>query len=357
MTDFILAIILLILALGGVVVRKTYFYIPARELKRQAANQDRNAVQLYRAVAFGNSLRGLLWLYIGLTSAGSLVLMARVLPVWAGLLIVGPLLWITFSLLPATRSTKVGTWLTMIVTPTIAWTLNYLHPLLSRGADVVERRYTAPAHTKLFELNDLLELIERQQDQSDNRLSAQELEIVKRALSFDDYKVRDVLTPRKQVKTVLADDTVGPILIDELHKSHQSFVLVREKAAKGKGVIVGTLEYNKLDLKSTGKVQDVMNHTLYYAHENDSLREAFQAFFATNSPMFVVVNSFEEYVGIITVKAMLHQLLGNVFDEDFDQYDDLGAVAARHPSGQKKLKKSADHADQDPVKTEDEVVE
>ncbi len=355
MTDFILAIILLILALGGVVVRKTYFYIPVHELKRQAENQNRQAIQLYRAVAFGNSLRGLLWLYIGLTSAASLVLLARVLPIWAGLLIVGPFLWITFSILPASRSTKLGTRLTMIVTPFIAWMLNYLHPLLSRGADVVERRYAPSTHTRLFERNDLLDLIERQQDQSDNRLSAIELEIVKRALSFDDYKVRDVLTPRKQVKIVLADDTVGPILIDELHKSHQSFVLVRAKAAKDKGAIIGTLEYNKLDLKSTGKVQDIMNPTLCYVHENDSLREAFQAFFVTNNPMFVVVNSFEEYVGIITVKAMLYHLLGHVFDEDFDQYDDISAVAGRHPRTKKSKKsKPDDHAS---VKTEGEVIE
>ena len=34
--DLALAIIFLLLAIGGVVVRKTYFYIPLRELKRRA---------------------------------------------------------------------------------------------------------------------------------------------------------------------------------------------------------------------------------------------------------------------------------------------------------------------------------
>ena len=94
MTNYILAIILLMLALAGVVIRKTYFYIPPRELKRRAEKHDEVAAQLYRAVAYGNSLRSLLWLYIGLVSAASLIVLARQLPVWVSILIVGPLLWI-----------------------------------------------------------------------------------------------------------------------------------------------------------------------------------------------------------------------------------------------------------------------
>jgi CBS domain containing-hemolysin-like protein len=333
MTNLIIAAVLLLLALAGIVVRKTYYYLPALEMKRRAENHDRLAAQLYRAVAYGNSLRGILWLYIGLTSAASLVLLARVLPVWASLLVVGPLLWIAFSLLPASRTTRLGTGLTRLVTPPLAWLLNYLHPLLSRGADMVERRYTAPAHTGLFERDDLLALVKRQQQQADNRLTDEELEIVKRTLGFGDHKVADVMTPRKRIKTILAGDTVGPILIDEVHKSGQGNVLVRESP---KGPFVGTLAFKQLDLQSTGQVKDVMEAAIYYLHENDPLNQALHAFFVTNCSLFVVVNSFEEYVGILTIENVLHQLLGHVPGDDFDQYADIEVVAARHPKSRKK---------------------
>ena len=88
MNPVVLSALLLLLALTGIVIRKTYFYVPARELKRRAAKHDPAAAKLYRAVAYGNSLRALLWLYIGLTSAASFILLARALPVWASLLIV-----------------------------------------------------------------------------------------------------------------------------------------------------------------------------------------------------------------------------------------------------------------------------
>lgn len=350
MGTLILAIALLLLALSGVVIRKTYYQLPLKELKRRAAKHDPDAEQIYRAVSYGTSVRTLLWLFIGLTSAASLILLARVLPLWVSLLIVGPALWVVFSFIPASRLTPLGRKLAVYATPTIAWLLNYGHPLLSRSAEVVERRYVSATHTRLFERDDLLELIERQEKQHDSRFTSEELGIAKRALQFSDWKVSDVYTPRKQTKTVLASDTVGPILIDEIHKSEQDYVLVRESA---KGAFVGNLKVNQLSIKSTGHVRDLMQPTVYYLHEDDPLSEALHAFFVTNNPLFLVVNSFEEFVGIITIDDILQQLLGHMPGDDFDQYADITAVARRH----NKQPDPEPEPEETPVKTDDEVVE
>lgn len=348
MPNILLAVLFLLLALAGVVIRKTYYYVPVLELKRQAERKQHLAVVLYRAVAYGNSLRALLWLYIGFTSAVSLILLAKELPIWAGLLIVGPLLWVTFSLVPATRLTSFGARLTMLVTPAIAWLLNYAHPLFSRGAEAVDKRIM-PAHTNVYERDDLLHLIEKQQAQPDNRISPEALEIVRRALQFDDHIVGDILITRKKVSSVLASDTLGPILIDELHKSGQSLAVVRDTK---KGPIVGSLRIEQLGIQSKGKVADVMDGTVYYLHESDSLGEALHAFFATNHPLFVVVNSFEEYVGVITIESVLKQLLGHIPGDHFDQYTDLAAVAGRHPQVE-----TAETTSDAPIKTDEEVLE
>ena len=318
---------LLVLALAGIAIRKTYYAIPLAELKRRAKQHDPVAGKLYRAVAYGSSLRSLLWLYIGFVSAGSIILFARVLPVWASLLIVGPLLWIAFSLLPASRPSKVSLQLTVLMTPLISWLLNYLHAVLQPGAKAVETRVLPTKHTGLFERDDLLRLIEQQQAQNDNRLTDEELEILKRALTFSEHTVADILLPRQQVKTVVASDVAGPILIDELHKSGQQRIPVRDTA---KGPFVGVLLVSRLTLKTTGQVRDIMEPTVYYLHEEDSLREALHAFFITNQPLFIVVNTAEAFVGVITIEAIIQQLLGHVPGNDFDQYADPAAVAARH---------------------------
>lgn len=344
-----LALIFLVLALAGVVIRKTYYYLPAHEMKRRAARHDELAASLYRAVAYGNALSVLLWIFIGLTAAAGLVLLAKQLALWLSLLIVAVVLYVAFSLVPATRITKPGVILTRLVTPLLAWLLNYLHPLLSRGAEAIETRYIAGAHTGLFEREDLTGLIDRQKFQEDNRLSEEELEIARRALSFDEFKVRDIMSSRKTVKTILADDVIGPVLIDELHKSNQTYVLVKDK--KG-GQVVGTLAFDQLGLNSKGRVRDVMDDTVYYLHENDSLSEALHAFFVTNHAMFIVVDSFEEFVGIVTVENVIKHLMGHVPGDDFDQYADPAAVAARHPKHQEEAE-----SEDTPVKTDEEVVE
>lgn len=347
--NLIFALILLLLAIGGVVVRKTYYYVPVRELKRRAEANDPLAKKIYPAVAHGSSLRALLWLYIGLTTAASLVLLARQLPIWASLLIVGPILWAAFSWLPASRVTKVGASLTSFVTPAITWLLSYLHPLLSRSTDAIQKRTSVKNHTEIYEREDLIKLIEDTQWQKDSRITEEELDIAKRALSFSDFTVADILTSRKKIKTVLASDTIGPVLIDELHKSKQDYVLVREKKD---GDVVGTLEFDRLGLNSDGRVGDLMNSEVHYVHENDSLGEVLHAFFVTNNPIFIVVNSFEEYIGIVSVQNILKQLLGHVPGEDFDQFSDISAVSNRH---QKSKIDKAD--DETPVNDDDKLLE
>lgn len=349
MTNILIASGLLLLALIGVVMRKTYFYLPLSELKRKAEAGDELSRQLYRAAAYSNSLKTLLWLYIGLTSAGAIIVLARNLPVWVSLLIVGPILWIVFSLIPSTRLTKIGTSLTTFLTPPVAWILNYVHPIFSRTADVVDIRYTKSEHTRIYEREDLVELIDRQQQQSDNRLTDEELEIMKRALGFSDHQVADIMTSRKKVKVIKSDDSIGPILIDELHKAGQSYALVRDDK---KGPFVGSLAYSKLNLESSGQVKDLMNKSVYYLHEKDNLGEALHAFFVTNYPVFVVVNDFEEYVGVISIEQVLKELLGHIPGDEFALYSDMEAVAARHqkPAGEQSKVT-------EPDKTPDEVVE
>lgn len=349
MTSFIFATVLLALALAGVVIRKTYYYVPRRELKRLAERHDALASRLYTAVAYGSSLRALLWLFIGLTSAGGVVLLARQAPLWLSITAVLLLLWAAFSWLPASRVTPVGARLAILVTPPIVWLLNYLHPLISRGAQQIERRYTAPAHTGIFERSDVMELLERQAHQADNRLSSEELAIISSALSFADRQVNSILTPRASIKTILMHEIVGPVLIDELHKLDQPFVLVKDKP---KGSICGILQSQTLGLMSAGQVSEHMDKTVYYLHESDSLSEALHAFFVTNYPLFVVVNSFEEYVGVVTVESVLKQLLGHIPGDDFEQYADLPAVAGRHLKA-KSAAQAAEKADE----TTPEVVE
>ena len=325
--NFMLSLLAIVLAIWLAVARKVYDATPARELKRQAAKRQEPGSSLFQATAYGISLRALLWGAIAVFGSIGLVGVARDGNIFVSILIIILTLSYLFIWLPASRVTSLGLRLTLLINPVIVWLLRHLYPLLSRGAERVERR-SASTHTGLFERSDIVQLIQQQADQADSRLSIEELAIVQRALSFGDYLVRDITTPRANIATIGSGEILSPIIIDELHKSTEPFVLVVD--AHGDGGVIGSLEVGKIGLQTSGPVSQHLS-PVYYLHESDTLREALHAFFMTNYPLFVVVNSFEEYVGVVTIESVLRKLLGHLPGDDFEQYSDKAAVAAPHP--------------------------
>jgi CBS domain containing-hemolysin-like protein len=52
------------------------------------------------------------------------------------------------------------------------------------------------------------------------------------------------------------------------------------------------------------------------------------AFTRTNQFMVVVINSFEEAVGVITLDGLLEELIGSTQDAELMVYDDRAAIAS-----------------------------
>ena len=328
MLMFIFALVCIALSFIALTLRKTYYYLPERELKRQAKNGDKLAKVLYRAVAYGQSLQLLLWLLIGLFAALGFVLLARIAPPLLGFIAIAVLLWLGFAWVPSQRLTAIGARIAVWCTPTVAWLLRYLNPLTSRFTEWVHWHRPDEVHNGLYEKSDLLEFIERQKHQADSRIPLEELELVERALQFDQVKVRHVFTPRKKVKAVGRGDAVGPILLDELHAAGHSRYPVYDKDVNN---IVGTIHVVTLDeAKQGGHVRDFMDKGVAYLHEGDTLADALHAVYTTKHQLFVVVNSFEEYVGIVTLEDILHALVGRPIGDEFDAHHNRVAVAAKH---------------------------
>lgn len=329
MFTFITALIFLALMLFGVALRKTYDYVPRKELKRQARGGDAIAQVLYRAVAYGASLRVLLWLFIGCMAAAGFVLLARShAPAFLAFLAIAALLWYGFVWMPTARISNIGARLVVWVTPFIAWLLNYLHPLFSKLASATAPRRAAMFHTGLYEREDLVEFLDTQRQMTDSRISGAEIDMAIHALTFGDRTVGEILTPKRVVKMVREDDTIGPILLDELHASGHSRFPVYTANGEGQDKIVGTLYLRDLvDARHGGKVHAEMEKKVFYVHEDQGLYQVLHAFIKTKHHMFVVVNTFEEYVGIVTIEDVIEQVIGNKIEDEFDKYDDMRAVA------------------------------
>ena len=323
---FIIILLLAGLTLLSVSLQKTYTKIPLKELKRRAKSGDEFAKALFAASAYGFSLDILLWIIVGLSASGFFVVLSINLPSWLALFGCAALLWVAFAWLPTARVSDLSQQLAQSLAPAFAKILSFLYPLLNRIGGIIHSRGRITIHSGIYQKEDLIDLLDKQALQSDNRMTPYEIGIVKSALTFSDEIIRDKMTPKRVVKMVKSTDSVGPILMAELHKSGFSRFPVEDPKS---GEIVGTLYMHDLvTAKQGGSVKDLMKKAVFYVAEDKTLDHALQAFLRTKHHLFMVVNSFEEIVGIITIEDVLERILGKQIVDEFDQYDDLRAVAA-----------------------------
>lgn len=314
------------LTLVLVSLQRTYSKVPLRELKYRARHGSELAGAFVKVVGYGHSLRTILWFMIGLSSAGFFVIVAQTSPTWYALVACGTLVWVGFVWIPTARvnfiSEKIAGW----CAPALAKLLQYLHPMIDKIVRIIHSHLPVRVHTGLYDRRDLIKLLEYQQGQNDNRIEKSDINIALHALTFGDKTIGAIMTPKRVVKTVSSQDTLGPILMDELYASgHSRFPVYEQK----KDNIVGTLYLHDLLKHKHGSVGSLMREQVYYLREDQSLGDALQAVLTTHHHLFIVVNSFEEFVGVISSEDVLETIVGQPIMDEFDQYADLRAVAQR----------------------------
>jgi CBS domain containing-hemolysin-like protein len=327
MMSLILGSVCAVLAIVFAALYRAFGSTTPTELKRRARSGDEIAKILYRSVSYGLAAKILLGALGLLSLYGAFVLLIAALSAWLAL----PLL-LAIGIIGALfvdakgGSSKTAVWMATQVSPTLAWLLERLHPVFDRVGLAARRLFPLRLHSGLYEKEDLAGLLEQQKNQTDNRIPVGEIDLLRHALTFGDKNVVDALVPKRVVKLVSADESIGPVLMGELHSSgHSRFPVYEFK----KDNIIGILYLHDLvATKQTGHVRDVMRSRLTYVHEDFSLYQTLQAFIKTKQHLFLVVNSFEEYVGIITIEDVLERVIGKLIVDEFDQYDDLRAVAA-----------------------------
>lgn len=317
-------IILLTLFVKSVLLYRIYRLVPVMELKRRARS-DKSAAAIYKVAATGSSLDAFLWL-IGTSAAAGVLIMAALTEWWLAAILIVLMSWlIIFGPLP-----RESGWLwklTAFKAPYFFKLVSFLQPLLRPLGDLLIR--LPAAHSRLYEKEDLLQLLRRQNRQADNRLGGDDLKVVLGALTFGDKQVGDIMTPRRTVRFVSEDETIGPMLMDELHATGFSrFPVIKGSVKAPSPGVSGTLFLKDLvDNPHQAKIREVMKGDVYFINETCTLLQALDAFLKSRHHLLIVVNNFEELVGVISLEDVLEQIIGSEIVDEFDKYADLRAVA------------------------------
>lgn len=194
--------------------------------------------------------------------------------------------------------------------------------------DVIGARIGLPDGSGAASKAELKHLITESKDV----LTQDELLRLQASLTLDERTVADAMTPVSVIETVDLKDTLGPLVLDGLHKTgHSRFPVIDRDVHHVVGLLYLHDIVNLKKAKAT--VRDAMDPRVHYIHEDHTLEHALAGFLKTHRHLFVVVNGYRETVGVLTLEDVLEALLGKKIVDEFDQYDDLRAVAESNPKG------------------------
>ncbi len=326
MLELITLVIFLGIAILAAGLRPVYAGVPIKELRRRASRGDQAAHLLYQVSHHGMTAEAVLVLISLVSVSMCCVIFVGTLGAPLATLFVMATIFLIFFLIP-TKQYRFAHKLARPISPYFARILIKIRPITNHIARIVRRYRPHAVQTGVYTKQDIIQLFEDQKISAGNQIDNTELDIALHALTFGDKKVSEVMTPRRVVHFVQAEEPIGPVLINELHESGFSRFPVRKEADNN---IVGTLFLRDLvERKHGGIVSNAMNSKVYYVNDQEKLIHVLKAFIRTKHHLFMVVNEFEDIVGIITIEDILEQILGRKIVDEFDRYADLRAVAKK----------------------------
>jgi metal transporter CNNM len=310
------------------------------ELKRKAQLGNKSAKIVYPISELGHQLTVTLLIGNILVNAGITVLLNVVTNGLFAVLLTVLLVVLFGELLPMAYLRHRGLELTAKLAPILHKLIWLFSPLAKPLGRLLDKKL-GDESPSVYSKEELYKIFDEHNVSKDSDIEEDEIQIVRHALSFGDKQVREVMTPRRIVMSVASDEPIGPILIDELHKSGYSrFPVYNDKQTHN---FIGTLYLHDLvglKFKEGEIVKNTMRKAVYYVHEEETLDHALKVFLKTNHHLLVVVNSFEEFVGVVSFEDVIEQIIGKQIMDEFDQHEDLRAVAQSLADKEKKLREA-----------------
>lgn len=134
-------------------------------------------------------------------------------------------------------------------------------------------------------------------------------------LAMSEKTTKDIMTPKKRMVTVEPSATLGPIVLSDLQKSGHRYFPVLKKKGQPEGILNLSDISDVAEAKKHQKVKDVMQSHFAVITEDTPLHKLAEAFLHEKEYVLFVINSKDEFSGIVTIADFMRQTLAIVTDE------------------------------------------
>lgn len=159
-------------------------------------------------------------------------------------------------------------------------------------------------------------------------LSQRERHVIAAIMKFPNIRVADIMLPKTAITYVKANEVLGPLTLDRLYRSGFQHFPVIDSQRQIIG-LVHTTALNSLEVKQTSRAHEILDPKVYYLRADYTLNQALAAFLRTNCYFFLVIDRYEQIVGMLTYQMIVDFLLGETPSDEFTRDADRLAVAKR----------------------------
>lgn len=144
--------------------------------------------------------------------------------------------------------------------------------------------------------------------ESSHIFSGEDTKLLKNALSFRHLQVKDIMTPENSIITVQYTDLLGPLVLDDLHKTgHTIFPVVKGDSIVG---LLDSSDHVALRSKESVYVSDVMHQDIARVNQTATLDVALRTLMDQRQQLLIVTDDKESTVGLVSLSDIVQALTG-----------------------------------------------
>ena len=161
----------------------------------------------------------------------------------------------------------------------------------------------------------------------DGKLTSNESEMISNALTLDDIKINEIMTPKSVIYSLSSKETIGELFS---HKSEIPFgrIPIYQNDIDN---IIGIVRRRDL-LSAKAKDQDSLfinklSQKPIFINKNSVASDALQLFLKNRQQLAIVINDKNNTVGVIAMEDVIEHIIGEEIFEDDDPAIDMRELA------------------------------
>lgn len=168
-------------------------------------------------------------------------------------------------------------------------------------------------------------------------LGEKESDVIENILQLDKIKIEEILTPRTVVYALDGSRSIKDIMENEEDIFKFSRVPVYSESIENITGMVMTKKIFQQALKDDTKPLKVVQKNIFKISENVPVSKALDLFIKKKEHMFLVLDSYDQTEGIVTLEDCVETILGVEIVDESDSHADMREVAKHKMRMQRRL--------------------